>query len=331
MKGDRGSGFPRFSAPTARYSGRGRGGGSRRAARRPAAANGRSLRGGSDGAAPLAAREPAARARVRSRRRGGRGTPAAALQALVAILAAMSLFMFLRSDSFALREVTVDGLQTLSAEEMRQRAGLDRPVLIWEVWPRRVERLLLGHPRVASARVDIRWPNRVVITVEERRPVAYILVAGGRYLEVDGEGQLLAVVDGLPGAGQPLVSGVREDNPLPGRRLADPSALRAVAMVTELGQAGRALASEINVNPDGEMVLYTMEGLPVFMGIEDRWDAKVRALLGILNSLRDTREVEYVDLRSSRRPVIKLKNAALAERAMGEEPGSDIPPDTPLP
>lgn len=329
MKDQRGSGFPRFSAPTPRYTGRG--GGARPHGPRPAATGGGWLRGRRKEAAPAGSRPRETPAPARVRRRGGRGSRSAAAQALVAVLAAVALFMFLRSDYFSLRAVSVDGLQTLSADEVRRRAGLDRPVLIWEVWPRRVERLLLGHPRVAAARVDIRWPNRVVIAVEERQPAAYILEAGGKYVEVDGEGQVLALRDGLPGAGQPLVTGVTENNPQAGRRLANPLALRAVSMAADLGPVGRARASEINVNRDGEIVLYTMEGLPVFMGIDDRWEAKVRALLGILGSLRDTREVAYIDLRSSRRPVVKLKHAALAERAMGKEPGADIPPDTPLP
>lgn len=291
MRDRRGSGLPRVSAAAARYTGRPR----------------------------------------RRGRRAARPLPAAGMHFLVALAAAAALFLFLRSDYFSLREVRVDGLQTVTADEVRRRAGLDRPILIWQVWPRRVERLLLAHPRLASARVDIRWPDRVVIAVEERQPVAYLLAPGGKYVEVDGEGQVLAVLDTFPGVGQPLVTGAAESRPQPGRRLTSPFALRAAAVAAALGPTGRARTSEINVNRDGEVVLYTMEGLPVFMGMEERWEAKVQALLGILGSLPDTREVAYIDLRSARRPVVKMKSAAAAGQVAGEEPEPDIPPDLPLP
>lgn len=270
---------------------------------------------------------PAARGR---RAHPGRVSRSSVLQFVLAVVAAAAIFLFLRSDYFSLREVSVNGLKTLSADEVRQRAGLDQSILIWRVWPRRVEGLLMGHPRVATAQVDIRWPNRVVITVEERQPVAYLPAAEGKYIEVDGEGQVLTVTDRVPGAGEPLLTGVTESNPQPGRRLESPLALRAVAMATALGPVGRARASEINVNHDGEVILYTMGGLPIFLGIEDRWDAKVRALLGLLGSLRETREVAYIDLRSAHRPVVKMKDAAAAERVMGAVPEVKIPPNAPL-
>lgn len=243
----------------------------------------------------------------RRRRRGRR----AALRLLLALTALVALLSFLRSDVFAVRQVTVSGVETVSPDEVRRLAGLDRPLLLWQVWPWRVERRLLRHPRVASAHVAFRWPGQVVVTLVERQPVAYLLLRSG-FAEVDGEGRVLGIVPAMRGGGLPIVTGVSADGVQPGQRLGDPAGARALAVAAALGPSGRARVAEIHVTPGGEVVVYTLEGVPVFLGVEEDWEAKVRALQGILATLVEPARTAYVDLRSLRRPVVRMKDAAAA-------------------
>ncbi len=248
----------------------------------------------------------------------------AALRLLLGLVALTALFLFLRSDLFAVRQVTVSGTEVLSADEVRHLAGLDRPLLIWQVWPRLVERRLAGHPRVQSARVTLGWPGRVLLKVTERRPVAYLSLSSG-FAEVDAEGRVLGVGRWLRGAGEPVVTGLDLDDVRAGMRLRDPASLRAVAVAAALGPSGRARVAEIHLAAGGEVVLYTLEGLPVFLGVEERWEEKVQALEGILASLSRPALAHYVDLRSLRRPVVRMKEPEQARVPAPPPPLEGLP------
>ncbi len=252
------------------------------------------------------------RVRPGKRRRRRRRSRLVTLRVLLGLVLATALFQFLRSDTFRIEAVEVTGTETLTTDEVRRQAGLDRTLLVWEVWTWRMEGRLLAHPRVAAADVSIRWPNRVRVHITERRPVICLMQGGSSYAEVDEQGLVLGV-GGMPrGGGEPVVTGVDVAVPRPGERLGHPSLRRAVAVAAELGPEGRARISEIHLTAAGEVILYTLEGVPVFLGIEDRWGPKVSALKGILESLAKPEQVVYVDLRSALRPVVKMKDLASA-------------------
>lgn len=254
----------------------------------------------------------AERRRPGGRRRRRRTRRRFVLGILLGLLVAVALLQFLRSDAFRIAEVTVTGTEVLTAEEVRRLTGLDRARLVWEVWPWRLEGKLLAHPRVGAADVSIRWPNRVRVAVEERRPVLYLVEGRSSYVEVDAGGRVLGV-DATPRAGgEPLVTGLGLPPLRAGERPWHPLLRRAVAVAAALGPAGRARISEIHLSPAGEVILYTLEGVPIFLGIEERWEPKILALQGILESLADPGQVVYVDLRSALRPVVKMRDAAAA-------------------
>lgn len=240
-----------------------------------------------------------ARRRQRRRRR--------TLRLLLASGALVALFLFLSSELFVVRNLTITGLERMTPAEVQAKAGLPRQVLVWQVWPWRVERQLRSHPRVASARVSISLPNRVRIAVTERQPVAVFITGGGKSVEVDADGRVLAVWSRAAVPPGPLVTGLALANPLPGQRLTRADALLAVRVAAGLGPAARARVSEINLDAGGEVRLYTLEGVPVFLGIDETWAEKGKTLLAALSAVPDARQLAYVDLRSVKRPVIRLK------------------------
>lgn len=261
--------------------------------------------------------------RQRRDRRGRRRGARAAWRVMLATAICVALFDFLRSDYFLVKQVNISGLVRLTPAEVQAQGELDRQQLVWQVWPWRTERLLARHPRVAAARVQVRLPNRVKILVTERQPVAFVLYQGSRYLEVDKEGRVLALWDYLPSLALPVITGVAAKETKVGDRLADPRLGVALLAAAGLGAAGRAETSELHVDGDGELVLYTMGGLPVYMGAEEGVDGKIATFLGIYGSLAAPAAVEYIDLRSPRRPAVKMKGAPVGA-APAEHPR---PPD----
>lgn len=243
-----------------------------------------------------------------------------ALRLTLATAALLALLDFLRSDVFVVDKVTISGLVRLRAEEVQSQAELSRRQLIWEVWPWRAERLLRRHPRVMEADVRVRLPNRVLIRVVERDPVAFVLTGTGDYAEVDREGRVLAVWASLPRDPLPVITGVAAKEVQPGQRLGDPSLQDAVAVAAGLGPSLRAAVSEVHVNSARELVLYTMDPIPVYLGAGEEIPAKLRALSGIYGSLAAPGEVAYIDLRSARRPAVRMKGPVPAPPPEPEVP-----------
>lgn len=228
-----------------------------------------------------------------------------ALRLVFWLAAGYALVTVLRLPIFVVREVEVTGTDIMSEVEVKRVGRLDRRLYAWQVWPWSVERLLLRHPRIGTAEVALSGINRVRVVIEEREPVAYVAGRADGFLEVDGEGRVLSHQPGLTGEGEPLITGIPEASYRPGERITLPPALRAVALAAELGSDGRVLVSEIHVGDNGEIVLYTMGGIPVFLGMEEDWSLKVQVLKGILTQTGGGAGLAYVDLRSARRPVVK--------------------------
>ncbi len=149
---------------------------------------------------------------LRTRRRSRYRRP---LLAAAALLAVAGLVAFLWAGPlFAVREVRVDGLVTLPADQVQQAAGIEPDTPLLEVDVDAAEVRVAGLPQVASVEVTRGWPSSVVITVVERTPVAVVEDAGLRTL-VDGEGVLFDTISGAPPEGvMPLeVSDPGPDDP----------------------------------------------------------------------------------------------------------------------
>lgn len=257
--------------------------------------------------------------RVRRRRR----RRLRVLRQLLAVAALAVVFLFLRSDFFLIRHLEISGLAYLTPSEVKALSGLERQMLVWQVRPWRVRDRLSGHPRIAAANVSVALPNRVRIEVVERRPIAVIpLSEGGAFAEVDREGRVLAASGRPRVMNVPVLTGIPLTNPRPGQRLATTTGLLAVRVADALGPAGRARVAEINVGLNGEVRLYTVEGVPVFMGVDEAWSEKGQALAAVLGSVADPRLLAYVDLRSAKRPVIRLRRTAGPGSGGSEAPGT---------
>ncbi|WP_433263724.1 cell division protein FtsQ/DivIB [Actinosynnema sp. CS-041913] len=154
---------------------------------------------------PTARRRPAP---VRRRRPAGRGGPsrrtvlrrrAIAVLVLLVVTGVVGAVWF--TPLLGVREVEVQGVVELTADEVRQAAEIEEgtPLVRLDVdgIVERVRKL----SRVAAVRVERSVPGTVRLTVDERTPVAVVDLADGAHL-VDATGKDYAVLaqppEGLP-------------------------------------------------------------------------------------------------------------------------------------
>lgn len=113
--------------------------------------------------------------------------------AVIAIVGGVTWLML--SPTFSVESVEVSGVQSsdTGAVLAANRVVLGRPLIL--IRTEAVEEELLGDPWVKEASVELEWPRRVVVTVSERSPLAWVETAGGWHRRA---------VDGIPLPGESL-------------------------------------------------------------------------------------------------------------------------------
>lgn len=116
-------------------------------------------------------------------------------------------------DLLRVREVELVGATRVRAEEIGALAQLATGASMFGFDPAALRAEIQTHPWVRRASVQRILPDRVRIEIEERVPVALVLVDGD-LVEMDGEGVLLPARETAPGD-LPIVSGARVPHPVP--------------------------------------------------------------------------------------------------------------------
>jgi cell division protein FtsQ len=236
------------------------------------------------------------------RRRAGRRARFRRLAGLVAVVGLSLLVIgaggrwLLTTPRFAVARVEVRGASRMSPEQVMAAAAIPRGANIFSLDTADVIDRVEALPEVRRADVVRELPNRVVISVEERRP--FTLVHGGRLHWMDEEGRLLGASPSAVSSPLPVISGLTADELASMRTSPGPKARTAIAVIRALLRSGGALAaeiSEIDMSRREGPVLYTIDGVEVRLGSED-WEERLARLAGVLAQVA-TQDVRAVDLR----------------------------------
>ncbi len=182
-----------------------------------------------------------------------------------------ALYLAWTSPAFRVSAATISGNQRLSPDEINTVLNLGgRAIFLLE--PSELEaRLRLNYPELLAARVNLSLPNRVTVTVVERKPLILWQQDGG-YTWIDENG----VAFRPRGEAQGLISVVALAAPAPGRPSeADPLSPRPY-LSAELVKAIQTLGPNV---PAGSTLVYDeryglgwhdARGWQVFFGSEAR-------------------------------------------------------------
>lgn len=230
----------------------------------------------------------------RRRRRLRRTILIVVLLALALVVAAID-----RSDLVALAEVRVEGIQRLSALDVREAADLELGTSTLRLRLGPAEERVEALPLVADATVHRADPLTVVIEVRERAPIAVAQGPRGAML-VDADGVVIAEgsEEGLP------VIEVRGPLPALGRGVdVSPSLANAHAALLGLPGPLRSLVDRYVAVAADDLELHLASGVVVRFGRAERIDEKARSLGAVLEDVGAT-PVTAIDVRVPSRPVV---------------------------
>ena len=233
---------------------------------------------------------PARRARLRRLVIGVLAT------AVIAAGGGAGLRWLLTTPRFAVASVEVRGVSRVPPDQILAAAAIQRGTNIFKLDTIGVTGRVESLPEVRRADVVRELPNRVVISVEERRP--FTLVHGGRLHWMDEEGRLLGASPEAVAPPMPVISGLSAEELASMRTAPGPKARAAIGVIRALLRSGNGLTaeiSEIDMSRREGPVLYTVDGVEVRLGTED-WDERLTRLEGVLSQIA-TQDVRTVDLR----------------------------------
>lgn len=194
--------------------------------------------------------------------------------------------------------VSVVGTNLLRQQEILDLVKLPASRAVRDINTAEIERRIGNHPFVKTASIFLGTSDALTVTIEERKPIAFVISKGRQYY-VDAEGRLLPYRLTETVLDLPVISGL-------GRNGIDSAGIAmSIAMMLTLQKHDahlyRAL-SEIDIRSNGEMTLHFAESpAPIRFGTEKESEQKIGRISAFLHHAEQThtklKHVEYVDVR----------------------------------
>jgi cell division protein FtsQ len=205
----------------------------------------------------------------------------------------MLVWLLKGSTLFAIKEISIEGGEKVKPAEVLSLIGIRVGENIFAADLRGAEEVLLRLPWVHRAKLRRALPSRIVVSLEERKPLAVVSL-GREYRWVDREGYLLDKASKSEING-PTLGGVGVIETDRGRRL-DERSLHAFQALFSMGERFLAQFSGFRLQLDSpELVLQAEGGFQVKLDLEDL--EKRLELLAQLLAVVDGSHYLYIDLR----------------------------------
>lgn len=222
------------------------------------------------------------------------------------LLLLLSAFILLGSPLFDVREITVQGNHYISTDKIIKASGIATGTNIFKVNLGQAAQGLKALPLLKDVQLSRRLPGRIVIRVLERQPVA-LLVWGDRFVQVDGDGVCLQ--NGNVNGNLPLLTGINVRVPPPGQVVQGGQLPVMLKVIQQLPPSLVRQLSEVHRTAQGQVIIYTLDGVQCRLGSSGDMAGKGAILLQVLDKVhKDGRKIEYIDLSYPGMPVVKYSS-----------------------
>lgn len=262
--------------------------------------------------------------RLRRRLIGAMGDSLSALCLLLTAMVLSAAFIytyssFLSAPYFEIREISVRGLKELTEKDILTMAKIQPRSNILAVNTDTVVKRVSANPWIKNIYVGRELPNRLVLDIRERTPIALVKQAGNFYL-MDVDGFVFKKLSKTDEVDLVIVNGVNIQNKTRSPLLTD--ALKLLEMLSTNDQyAFLGTVSEVQVHDVFGLSLLTDKGLHLKLG-RDNFAGKLRQLNIVLADLekRGTKNGHlFVDLADISKVTVQRKDAL--EKAQEQKKG----------
>jgi len=236
-----------------------------------------------------------------------------ALGLLISIAALSSLFIyassyFLSTPYFEIKETSVRGLKELTEKDVLTLVEIKSGQNILAVNVDVLARRVAVNPWIKNVYVGREFPNRIVVDVRERNPIALVKQASDFYL-MDSEGIIFKKMSQGDEIDLAIITGINVQDKTKSKLLSDTLSLLKVFSGSNLYSFLGAI-SEAHIDEVFGLSLLTDKGFYLKMGMDD-FERKLRKLALVMND-REKRGISSnsltVDLADAEKITISQKN-----------------------
>lgn len=214
------------------------------------------------------------------------------------------------SPGTAFGSIVIEGTSQLTQSELLSMCGTQEPVNLFVVSPSAIEKAIANDVRFEKAETEYFWPGVLVVRVKERIPALYIACSYKGYAQVDCNGVVMSVSDGIKEADAPVLSGVVTGNIFFGDTIKEKNVLEILGFLSKLDKEVTDSISEIAVDSGNNVKFNLRYGYPILLGNADNISDKLDIFITVFNDIKTKNiRAEYIDLTFAK-PYIKLRQKA---------------------
>lgn len=214
------------------------------------------------------------------------------------------------SPGTAFGSIVIEGTSQLTQSELLSMCGTQEPVNLFVVSPSAIEKAIANDVRFEKAETEYFWPGVLVVRVKERIPALYIACSYKGYAQVDYNGVVMSVSDGIKEADAPVLSGVVTGNIFFGDTINENNVLEILKFLSKLDKEVTDSISEIAVDGSNNVKFNLRYGYPILLGNADNISDKLDIFIMVFNDIKTKNiRAEYIDLTFAK-PYIKLRQKA---------------------
>jgi len=207
--------------------------------------------------------------------------------------------MLCQCDFFQITAVKIDGNRMTTKEQIAALSRVDIHSNLLAINVVQVQALLESHPWIAKAEVLRDWPNRLMIRLKEKNPVALLNRESGLFF-LDSKGLLIAAASSSQELDFPVITGL-ENFPFDTTRSAQaPAPLLDVLDLLKLANRNNPILpeqsiSEVHIGDKGDLILYLLDRpFPIYLGSDGKISTRYYRLVKVLRDLYRTREFSEI-------------------------------------
>jgi len=221
------------------------------------------------------------------------------------------------AEEFRVERVDVRGTVVLTTAEVQALCGLTEGESLLGVDVPEVERAVMRSPRVERAQAMRLLPDRVLIRLVERSPLALVDTASGT-VEVSDDLIVLPRAERSAFVDLPVVTGL-ECELVAGERVDNEQLAAALGTLERARRVSHELwmeMSELRIAPGSGLVIYTVaDGAEIRVGSGALNESTLERLAMVLQDVRESgSRAESIDLRFEDQAVVRLTPGGAAGR-----------------
>ena len=249
---------------------------------------------------------------------------AAAMMAGIFIMTACFIYVYnyaVSSPYFAIKETSVKGCRELTEKDVMELAAIKPKQTIFSVNIKAMVRRISSNPWVENVAVSREFPNRLIVEIKERTPLASCRIDEDYYL-LDKDGVLFKKLTVEDDVDIPVLTGYYRDGRMNSDLFNKTIGLLKHLTVSKSFPAINVV-SEINASEVSGLSLFTDNGFCLKLGF-DNYEGKLKRLLPVVTAL-NKKNIEQqflnIDLRDMTKIHVEMRDPLKPTERKGTKKG----------